>query len=132
MSDLVYPRADFEALEARHRSPEWDYGVHWRLTDSGPDFPRYRLSWIVETGELYAVAQAGPDSKLVHVLGKIEKVGDYPYPGTRDLRGDSWTRFSVNQDVERVLEGWADDPQPSLDWVRIRVAVHGRQIEVNA
>jgi len=65
------------------RSGEVDYGVWWTQTGSEREFPRWRLSWIKDTGELYA-CQPGKDRLIV--------LGVFPDRKT----------------VERVLAGWSD------------------------
>jgi hypothetical protein len=124
MTDLVHVRDAFESVERRRFSPEWDFGVHWQFSDRGPEWPRYRVSWILETGELYAVANTGPDARNVHVLAVVEKVGDYPYPSDSAggySSGRAWTTFKDAQEIERLMDGWADEGR-SLDWIRRRVA----------
>ena len=101
--------------ERRRRSPEWDYGVHWQ--DGVTDWPRYRVSWVVETGDLYAVK---PGVNGVLLLGNVPKVGEYPY--TRTPGYNAWTVFKNMQPIEQVLAGWAEEPVQSLEWVLYRLA----------
>lgn len=77
-----------DALEdpRRKRSVEVDFGVHWR-----PNRPRvggetWRISWIEDTGELYAI-QLVPEGKLLLL-----------------------TVVPTREEVERLLEGWAEKP----------------------
>ena len=76
--------------DARRRSGEVDFGVLWCL--AGKPWPHYRISWIRDTGELYAVEQGnfmdvGPDLDLmVYVLG----------------------HYRTLDEVEEELAGWAD------------------------
>lgn len=59
--------------DVRRRSGEVDFGVLWCL--EGKPWPHYRISWIRDTGELYAIEQGnfvdvGPDlDRLVYLLG---------------------------------------------------------------
>lgn len=107
---------DFYEDERRRRSPEWDYGVLWRTTADEP-WPRWRVSWVIETGEVYAIRN-GADPVLV-VLGTVEKVGRYPYG-----RGhEAWARFNRAQKVEQLLAGWAEVDPPTLGWVLDRLAL---------
>ena len=59
--------------DRRRRSGEVDFGSHWKL--DGKEWPLYRISWIADTGELYAIEQGnftevGPDiDRLVYVFG---------------------------------------------------------------
>ncbi|MFQ5858409.1 MAG: hypothetical protein ACE5LU_22640 [Anaerolineae bacterium] len=65
---------------ARRRSPELDFGVWWKV--HGRDFPRWRVSWIDDTGELYA-RELGTDRFII--LGIYE----------------------TEEKVERRMDGWA-------------------------
>lgn len=65
---------EYPSLEAfyagrpeRARSGEADYGVHWRA--GGRDWPRWRVSYVQATGEVYAFEQAA--KSRVRVLGVI-------------------------------------------------------------
>ena len=71
--------------DLRARSPEVDYGTHWR-TEPELEWPMARVSWIEATGELYAVTFH--EENPVEVLAVIHR---------RDL-------------VEEILEGWAEGP----------------------
>lgn len=55
---------------ARARSPEVDYGCWWTL-DAHSWYPHWRVSYIVDTGEVYAVALEGPRPDRFTVLGRI-------------------------------------------------------------
>lgn len=100
-------RAFYDADARRDPSPEWDFGVHWK---GEYDWPRYRVSWVIETGELYAVELGGQGR--VYVLAVVDRVGDYPYSGGHD----AWVRFKDAQPIEQVLSGWAESDQ-ELGWV---------------
>jgi hypothetical protein len=114
-------RVFYAANPSRERSPEWDYGVGWADTDR--PWPTSRLSWIVETGELY-LYRFGADgtSDAVIVVAVIPKVGEYPYP-TDGRREESWREFKDAQTVERVLDGWAEQGG-DLSWLEARLAAH--------
>lgn len=91
-SDQLVPQSGFQAWiaePARACSPEVDYGCWWTLKDPR-DFPRWRVSLIVNTGEVYAVQLEGhrPDKFLL--LGCL-----IPSEESR-------------AEMERVMEGWAD------------------------
>ncbi len=94
-----YNHAAFYDNEKRKRSPEIDFGVWW--TDERTSWPwsRYRVTWIEETGEVYCVsAERNP---LYLVFGVLP----------------------TREEVERVLDGWAEEcgKANSLAWVRERV-----------
>lgn len=114
LADLPrFPSVDalYSADERRRRSPEWDYGVHWRTSADRP-WPRWRVSWIVETGDLYAAcAVVGRPAAIL--LGNVPPYGDYPHSAGIE----AWGRFRRAQTVERVLDGWAEADPPLLAWV---------------
>ena len=68
--------------EKRERSGEIDYGVWWGLYEK--KFPFWRVSWIRNTGELYAVNLATYDEYII--LGHYE----------------------TEEEVERRMKGWAE------------------------
>ena len=70
-----------EWIEKRAKSGEIDYGVWWGLYDR--KFPFWRVSWIRNTGELYAVS---PATDEYIILG----------------------RYETEAEVERRMEGWAE------------------------
>jgi hypothetical protein len=88
----------FYTEDARRRaSPEWDFGTGW-MTHAGA--PRWRVSWIPATGEVYA-ACTRPIAEPVELLAVV-----------RDA-----------DELTRRLDGWGEVcGQPdSLDWVRRRL-----------
>jgi len=68
----------------RWKSPELDFGVHWTL-QKGSTTLKFRVSWIKETGELYAVSLC-PKKNFYIVLGK----------------------FATEEEVEKAMDGWID------------------------
>ena len=79
---------EFMKDPSRKRSPEVDFGAHWRLAHDPGGYP-WRVSWIERTGELYAVELGSPErDRRVIVLGH--------YPNL--------------EEVEAALEGWASKP----------------------
>lgn len=93
--------------ERRRRSGEVDYGVMW--TTDAYHWPRYRVSYVIDTGELYALC-------LSH--GPVELLGV----------------FIDREACERALAGWAEacgEPH-SLEWVRRRAREHGVPVDTEA
>jgi len=90
-----------ENKERRH-SGEADYGAWW--TEPGHSWPRWRVSYVHNTGEVYAVQLTGGKVK---VLGVVPPDNDRIYYCTLD----------------RILEGWADviHEPGSLDWVQAKL-----------
>jgi hypothetical protein len=71
----------------RKSSREVDFGAWWTLHGQENEFPRWRVSWIVNTGELYAVQH---QTKRFILLG-----------------------ISASQkEVEAAMDGWADPESP--------------------
>jgi hypothetical protein len=100
-SDPLVPRSGFQgwiAEPARARSPEVDYGCWWTLKNPH-DFPRWRVSLLVCTGEVYAVQLGGHRPDKFILLG-------YLTPGENS-----------RAEMERVMEGWADSDMRLPDLV---------------
>ena len=74
----------WSAVPRRALSPEVDYGVNWGLL-SPRDWPKWRVSFILFTGEIHAVELNGLDQFAV--LGQVEP---------------------RREAAETVLQGWAD------------------------
>jgi hypothetical protein len=105
----------FESIDAFYAarggkfSRECDYGVWW--SDNPQGFPRYRVSYVKDTGDVYAINQT---TGRVEVLGTVE-----PDPiDERDFRS-RW-----EGPLDDLLEGWPDrcGPPGGLAWVRSRLA----------
>ena len=105
MSNKTFPtiEAFYEDNPARRSSGEADYGSWW--TEAGKAYPKWRVSYIKATGEVYAVQLFNPE--------KVELLGIIP-PDDGDI---------YYKTLDGVLAGWADVcGQPgSLDWIRQRV-----------
>jgi len=69
------------AYPSRHHSVELDFGANWRMA---LDFAQWRISWIEDTGELYALALEGPRPDRYFVIGS----------------------FTTEAEVEVALAGW--------------------------
>ena len=82
----VTTACEFFSDPRRRKSPELDFGVIWTL---GTPWPRWRVSWIDDTGELYAIPMTSPpdpDVRPVLILGV----------------------FRTRHEVERRMRGWSD------------------------
>jgi hypothetical protein len=87
--------------ERRALSIEHDFGVMWR--EGTRKRPRYRLSWIEATGELYTLALSEFEhQRKVELLGIVDE----------------------HEQVEQLLMGWEALPfgESTVDWVRERIA----------
>lgn len=106
--DLFLDEGDGE----RRRSPECDYGVNWTHdgTRRPGSWPRYRVSYVKATGEVYAF-QHQNDS--VEVLGIVP-----PDPPSADDVG-SKSGHIYYRTLDRILHGW--EHEHDLTWVRERL-----------
>jgi len=88
--------------EERRRSGEADYGVWW--TAPGQSWPKWRVSYIQKTGEVYAVQLNGGQVKLLGIVPPDDAPIYY-------------------QTLDRILIGWSGVIQEpgSLDWVQARL-----------
>lgn len=113
MERAEYPSlaAFYSAAPERRTSPEDHFGVDWHAGDH--DFPRWRVSYLRATHEIYAV-QLNPG-----LPGPVRLLGIVPPDPTIDPRRDRWRPM-----LDRVFDGW-DDPDISgndLAWVEQRLA----------
>jgi hypothetical protein len=93
------------------RSPEADYGVHWR--EAGRRGHTWRVSYVQATGEIYAVQLGnGP----VKILGVVEPDPDTRTPG---FSGG----LTYYRTLDRILDGWADPDVSGFDlaWITRRL-----------
>ena len=99
--------AFYRAAPERRRSGEADYEAYW--TEGGARWPRWRVSYVQATGEVYAVELGGPERSRVAVLGVVQ-------PDEDDGRRRAYYRT-----LDRLLEGWAEEPYKPLDRVQERL-----------
>lgn len=74
-------------VDERKKSPEFDYGVWWTPTGNAHEFPRWSVSWIKNTGEIYA--RNGREDKYI-------------------VLGNAGTGREGAARAEFFLEGWAN------------------------
>lgn len=76
---------------------EVDFGYWWSDTPKG--FPRYRVTWNPNSGDLYASSHASHDAEI-------------------------FCRVSRREDLDSLMDGWwAEMHKPcSLEWIRSRVS----------
>ena len=105
---------------ARRRSPEADYGVHWKL-DGWPN--SWRVSYVRDTGEIYAVHQ-GPIQTGILPTGEIIianglEEGPVLLLGLFPIDEEDGPRDVYYRSLEKHLEGWPERcVQPNgLVWV---------------
>ena len=111
MTYSAYPslEAFYNANESRRRSPEADYGVWW--TEASRRWPKWRVSYVKQTGEVYAVQTTS--------AGHVAVLGIVP-PDDGEI---------YYQTLDRILKDWADHcGQPGgLAWVMERLNA-GRRV----
>lgn len=97
---------DEEPPASRRRSCEVDYGVMWSDPllpgQVPPGFPRWRVAWVENTGEVYAVCASADGTGRCPVR----------------LYGAVWGRDAA----EELLDGWAEacPSTGSLAWLEAR------------
>jgi len=105
----------YEADPRRRHSEELEFGREWS-NENG----RCEVSWVEDTGELYAMAE--PFGQLVALDG----IGDeHVRPvSEHQLMIEVLGVISDRNAIEAVMSGWEDamPGEHSLDWVRGRVA----------
>ena len=98
---------------ARRRSPETDYGVHWRLDGWAGT---WRVSYVRDTGEVYAVLQGPtqsgrlPTGEIIIATGPEEGpvllLGHFPWqPSNLENAGPHDVYY---QGLEHLLSGWGE------------------------
>jgi hypothetical protein len=105
--------------ERRRRSPEVEFGTDWFDAKGN----RYELSWVEDTGELYAMLELVPEADSWTPFGDIE-VENLPVDRlVVTLVGNIISR----DEVERVLEGWQEEmgKPDGISWVAERLRSHG-------
>lgn len=93
--DRFAVRTGFQAwcrAPARARSPEVDYGSWWVLGHPR-DWPKWRVSLIVDTREVYAVALEGQRPDRFIMLGQVP-AGEDPRAAMEQLM-DGWTESAM-------------------------------------
>jgi hypothetical protein len=109
----------YSADERRRQSAEVEFGNNWFDTKGS----RYELSWIEDTGELYAMLELVPEADSWTPFGDIE---------VEDVKVDSLvvTVLAViptREAVEELLDGWAEQmAEPDgVHWVAERLTAAG-------
>jgi hypothetical protein len=108
----------YDADPRRRSSDETEFGREW----SDANGLRTELSWVADTGELYAMAE--PSEPVI-----MDPVGDTVVPQL-DVKLVTVEVLGVVPDrevLDRLLAGWEDEmgKPKSLQWVRERLAQAG-------
>lgn len=100
---------DFYDARGGERSGESDFGAWWTDGSAIPRGPRYRVSAVHETGDVYAVN---------HWTAEVELLGSVgPTDCPNYLDHDPVCPYAL---VETRLKGWSDEAH-DLEWARERL-----------
>jgi hypothetical protein len=105
--------------ERRRQSAEFEFGTDWFDAKGN----RYELSWVEDTGELYAMLELVPEADSWTPFGDVE-VEHMPVDRVVvTVVG----HIDTLAQVESILEGWADQmiKPDSIAWVAERLRAHG-------
>lgn len=118
--------------QARRFSPEVDFGVWWRLGRNNITSSTWRVSLVVNTGELYAVRLGGHGIDYVRSPKDPIEEGEYVQVGA-NLTVVLLANLRCTGDASRaladyLLDGWADAIQQrdSLIWLVDRLGDYWR------
>ena len=89
----------YSADERRRQSAEVEFGNNWFDAKGS----RYELSWVEDTGELYAMLELTPEAGSWTPFGDVE---------VEDVKVDTLVvtvlgTFATQAEVEALLDGWA-------------------------
>lgn len=106
----------YDADPHRRESEEVVYGDGW--TQEGDPHSTYRVSWVADTGELYAVREPHPGGLLARYLDELE----VDQADVHELRIEVLGTLDRGR-VEAALTDWRAHMHGdhSLGWVRARV-----------
>jgi hypothetical protein len=109
----------YSADERRRRSVEVEFGNNWFDAKGN----RYELSWVEDTGELYAMLELTPEADTWTPFGDIE---------VEDASVDSLVvtvlgTIATRDEVEQLLDGWAGHmvETDGVHWVAERLQEAG-------
>ena len=105
--------------ERRRQSAEIEFGTDWFDAKGN----RYELSWVEDTGELYAMLELVPEADSWTPFGDVE-VENMPVDR---VVVTVVARIPSRDEVEQVLEGWAAEmgKPDGISWVAERLRAHG-------
>ena len=104
----------YDADPRRRESEETEFGREW----SDANGLRTELSWVADTGELYAMAEPAGAVEMDPVGDT--RVDDLP---TELLTVEILATITDRAELDRILTGWEDamNGTNSLEWVRQRL-----------
>ena len=109
----------YSADERRRQSAEIEFGNNWFDAKGS----RYELSWVEDTGELYAMLELVPEADSWTPFGDVE---------VEDVKVDTLVvtvlgRLETRDEVEQLLQGWSEhmvEPD-GVHWVAERLQAAG-------
>ena len=109
----------YSADERRRQSAEVEFGTNWFDAKGS----RYELSWVEDTGELYAMLEPVPEADSWTPFGDIEVENVKVDTLVVIVLGTVGTRDGV----EQILDGWADHMAEAdgVQWVADRLQAAG-------
>ncbi|HEV3265198.1 MAG TPA: hypothetical protein VG014_06725 [Acidimicrobiales bacterium] len=109
----------YSADERRRQSAEIELGTNWY--DAAGN--RYELSWVEDTGELYAMLEMVPGAGSYTPFGDVEVE---PIP-IDEVVVTIVGYISTREEMEKVMAGWeAEMAKPDgITWVADRLREHG-------
>ena len=109
----------YSADERRRQSAEVEFGNNWFDAKGS----RYELSWVEDTGELYAMLELTPEAGLLDAVRRRRGGGREG----RHPAGDRPRYLRHPDEVEALLDGWADHmAEPDgVHWVAERLQAAG-------
>jgi hypothetical protein len=105
--------------EKRRQSAEVEFGTDWFDAKGS----RYELSWVEDTGELYAMLELVPEAESLTPFGDIE-VESLPV-GQVQVHVIGY--IATLAELEGILAGWADHMAQfdGISWVAEQLRTHG-------
>jgi hypothetical protein len=109
----------YSADERRRQSAEVEFGNNWFDAKGS----RYEISWVVDTGELYAMLELTPEAGSWTPFGDVE---------VENVKVDTLVvtilgTIATQVEVEQLLDGWADHMAEAdgVHWVAERLQSAG-------
>ena len=107
----------YDADPRRRSSDEITYGDGWTLRSDKT--ATYRVNWVCDTGEVYAVREPHPGGLLARYLDQLA----LDQADITELQVEVLAVVPERAAVERALDGWEQEMESgdSLGWVRGRL-----------
>jgi hypothetical protein len=112
----------YSADERRRQSAEVELGTNWFDANGS----RYELSWVEDTGELYAMLELVPEADSWTPFGDIEVEA----VSVDSVLVQVICTIPTLEEVERILSGWSEhmsDPN-GVAWVADRLRANGIEV----